>query len=118
MRKSFACALLGLTVCALGGCGGESASTTGTQAVDTDIAIVTTDLESLPMGSGQACITRLTKIVDVDYVREHEVDVEDENAANAAIASGIATVCAEGPPDQISHEAAHEVVHAVEDALG
>jgi hypothetical protein len=27
-------------------------------------------------------------------------------------------VCAEGPPDMIGHEAAHEVVHAVEAALG
>ena len=70
---------------ALVGCGGGSAS--GTQGVDTDISVVTTDLESLPMGSGQACITRLTKIVDVDYLREHP------------------------------HEAAHEVVHAVEDVL-
>jgi hypothetical protein len=102
MRKVFACALLGLAACALGGCGGGS---------------VTTDLESLPMGSGQACVARLTKIVDVDYVRAHEVDVEDENAANAAIAIGIAAVCAKGPPGQISHEAAHEVVHAVEDVL-
>jgi hypothetical protein len=118
MRKGLACALLGLAACALGGCGGESAPSTGTQAVDTDIAIVTTDLESLPMGSGQACIARLTRIVDADYVRAHEVDIEDENATNAAIATGIAAVCAEGPPDQISHEAAHEVVHAVEDALG
>jgi hypothetical protein len=118
MGKGFACALLGLAVCTLAGCGGESASTTGTQAVDTDIAIVTTDLESLPMGSGQACITRLTRIVDVDYVRAHEVEIEDENAANAAIATGIAAVCAEGPPDQISHEAAHEVVQAVKNVLG
>ena len=118
MRKVFACALLGLVACALAACGGDSASGTEAQAVDTDIAIVTTDLESLPMGSGQACVARLTKIVDVDYVRAHEVDVEDESAANAAIAIGIAAVCAKGPPDQISHEAAHEVVHAVEDDLG
>jgi ABC-type glycerol-3-phosphate transport system substrate-binding protein len=117
MRKVFACALLGLAACALAACGGDSASGTEAQAVDTDIAIVTTDLESLPMGSGQACIARLTKIVDVDYVRAHEVAVEDESAANAAIASAIVAVCAEGPPDQISHQAAHEVVHAVEDAL-
>ena len=70
------------------------------------------------MGSGQACVARLTKIVDVGYVRAHEVVVEDESAANAAIATGIAAVCAKGPPDQVSHEAAHEVVHAVEHALG
>ena len=118
MRKVFACVLLGLAACALAACGGESASGTQTQAVDTDIAIVTTDLESLPMGSGQACVARLTKIVDVGYVRAHEVVVEDESAANAAIATGIAAVCAKGPPDQVSHEAAHEVVHAVEHALG
>jgi hypothetical protein len=117
MRKVFVCAVLGLAPCALTGCGGDSASETQAQAVDTDIAIVTTDLESLPMGSGQACIARLTQIVDADYVRAHEVTVEDESAANAAIASAIVAVCAEGPPDQISHEAAHEVVHAVEDAL-
>jgi hypothetical protein len=70
------------------------------------------------MGSGQACITRLTRIVDVDYLREHDVDVENESAANAAITNAIAAVCAEGPPDMIGHEAAHEVVHAVEAALG
>ena len=70
------------------------------------------------MGSGQACIARLTKIVDVGYLREHDVMVEDENAANAAITNAIAVVSTEGSPDMIAHEAAHEVVHAVEHALG
>jgi hypothetical protein len=82
----------------LAGCGGDSVSGTPTQGVDTDISIVTTDLESLPMGSGQACITRLTRIVDVDYLREHDVEVDNESAANAAITNAIAAVCAEGPP--------------------
>jgi hypothetical protein len=50
------------------------------------------------MGSGQACITRLTRIVDVDYLREHDVEVDNESAANAAITNAIAAVCAEGPP--------------------
>jgi hypothetical protein len=116
VRKSIAVAFACLAAGALAGCGGGSAS--GTQGVDTDISVVTTDLESLPMGSGQACITRLTKIVNVDYLREHEVVVQDEAAANAAITSAIAATCAEGPADLGSHEAAHEVVHAVEDILG
>jgi hypothetical protein len=116
VRTGFAVALVGLAACALAGCGGSS-SGTQTQGVDTDISIVTTDLESLPMGSGQACVMRLTKIVDVDYLREHEVAVEDEAAATSAITNAIAVVCAEGPPDMFAHEAAHEVVHAVEDAL-
>jgi hypothetical protein len=80
VRKGLAVALVGLAACVLAGCGGSSASGTQTQGVDTDISVVTTDLESLPMGSGQVCITRLTKIVDVDYLREHEVAVEDEAA--------------------------------------
>jgi hypothetical protein len=102
----------------LAGCGGDSMSGTQTQGVDTDISIVTTDLESLPIGSGQVCSTRLKRIVDVDYLREHDVEVENESAASVAITNAIAAVCAEGPPDMIAHEAAHEVVHVVEDALG
>lgn len=55
--------------------------------------------------------------MDVDYLREHGVAVENEAVANAAITSAIAAICAEGPADLGSHEAAHEAVHAVEDVL-
>jgi hypothetical protein len=86
-------------------------------AVDTDISIQTTDVESLPVGTEAQCLERLTKVVDPDYLREHEVEVTDEQSAAFAIENAIADVCGRADPDSEMHEAAHEVVHEVEERL-
>jgi hypothetical protein len=86
-------------------------------AVDTDISIQTTDIESLSVGTEMQCVERLTKVVDADYLREHDVRVTDDASAAFAIENGIADVCEEADPDSEVHEAAHEVVHEVEERL-
>jgi hypothetical protein len=88
------------------------------RAADTDISIQTTDIESLSVGTEQQCVERLTKVVDVDYLREHDVVVEDEGSARFAIENAISDVCADADLEQEVHEAAHEVVHEVEERLG
>jgi hypothetical protein len=103
-------AFLALTLAA---CGENS-----TQAVDTDISIETTDLESVAMGEGQACVDRLSDLVNVEYLAEHDVTVADDAATAAAIKVGISEVCAQGPPDLTVHGAAHRVVHIVEEEVG
>jgi hypothetical protein len=85
---------------------------------DTDtITILQTDIEAQPMGEGQACVEKLTKLITVDYLTEHDVPVEDEASADIQIQNAIVNVCEVGPPDQIVHETAHEVVHSVEEEL-
>jgi hypothetical protein len=86
-------------------------------AADTDISVQTTDFESLPVGRQTQCIERLTKAVDTDYVREHDVEVTDETSAAFAIENAIVDVCGQVDPDSGVHEAAHEVVHEVEERL-
>jgi hypothetical protein len=86
-------------------------------AADTDITIQTTDIESLSLGSETQCVERLTAVVDADYLREHEVEVSDEASAAFAIENAIADVCGQADPDSEVHEAAHEVVHEVEERL-
>ena len=84
---------------------------------DTDISIQTTDIESLPVGSGAQCVERLTAVVDADYLREHELEVVDEASVAFAIENAIDDVCAQADPDSEVHEAAHGVVHEVEERL-
>ena len=97
-------------------CGGDS--TAGETVADTDtITILQTDIEAQPMGEGQACIEKLTKLVTVDYLADHDVPVEDEASAAIPLQNAIVNVCEVGPSDQIVHEAAHEIVHSVEDEL-
>jgi hypothetical protein len=102
-------------VVALSSCGGDSTAS-GTFA-DTDISIETTDIESLSVGTEQQCIERLTKVVDVKYLRQHELTFEDGPSVAFAIENAISEVCADIDSDEGVHEAAHEVVHMVEDAL-
>jgi hypothetical protein len=104
-----------LAVAALTSCGGDSTAS-GTVA-DTDISIETTDIESLSVGTEQRCIERLTRVVDVDYIREHEVRVDDESSAGFAIENAISEACADIDSETGVHEAAHEVVHVVEGKL-
>jgi hypothetical protein len=87
------------------------------RAADTDISIQTTDIESLSVGTETQCVERLTKVVDADYLREHDVEATDQASAAFAIENAIADVCAEAEPDSEVHEAAHEIVHAVEERL-
>lgn len=84
---------------------------------DTDISIQTTDIESLSVGTETQCVERLTKVVDADYLREHDVKVTDEASAAFAIENAIADVCEQAEPESEVHEAAHEVVHEVEERL-
>jgi sporulation protein YlmC with PRC-barrel domain len=93
-------------------CSGDSPAS-GTVA-DTDINIETTDIESLSVGSEQRCVERLTKVVDVDYIKEHDVKVDDESSAILAIENVISEVCAEIDSEKGVHAAAHDVVHMVE----
>jgi hypothetical protein len=86
-------------------------------AVDTDISIQTTDIESLPVGTNKQCIDRLTQVVDVAYLRAHEVIVDDPPSAEFAIENAISEVCANADPQTEVHEAAHEVIHEVVEAL-
>ena len=86
-------------------------------AADTDISIQTTDIESLSVGTGAQCMERLTSVVDRDYLREHEVEITDEASATFAIENAIADVCRQADPDSEVHEAAHAVVHEVEERL-
>jgi hypothetical protein len=87
------------------------------RAADTDISIQTTDIESLSVGAEAQCVERLTAVVDPDYLRKHEVEVTDEASATFAIENAIADVCGQADPDSEVHEAAHEVVHEVEERL-
>jgi hypothetical protein len=113
--RNVAVALLALALSlVMGGC---QTSPEEPDAVDTDISIHTTDIESLPVGTPQQCIERLIKVVDVDYLREHDVTVPDEASARVAIEHAIPEVCADAKPDEGVHQAAHEVVHIVEDTL-
>lgn len=104
-----------VAVVAVTSCGGGS--TAGGTVADTDISIETTDIESLPVGTEQQCIERLTKVVDVDYIKEHDVEVEDESSAIFAIENAISEVCADIDPEKGVHAAAHDVVHLVGDRL-
>ena len=85
--------------------------------MDTDISIQTTDIESPSVGTEEQRVERLTKVVDVDYLREHDVAVEDEASVVFAIENAISDVCADADPDDEVHAAAHEVVHEVEEPL-
>jgi hypothetical protein len=116
VKYAAAFAMLALVALFLTACGGDSTQAASTQAGDS-ITILQTDLEAQPMGEGQQCIDRLSKVVDTDYLVEHDVAVEDEGTAAFAIENAIVKVCDEGPPDQIVHASAHEVVHMVEDEL-
>jgi hypothetical protein len=109
------CSLLMVAVVALISCGGDS--TAGGTVADTDISIETTDIESLAVGSEQQCIERLTKVVDVGYIKEHDVKVDDESSATFAIENAISEVCAGIDSEKGVHAAAHDVVHMVEDKL-
>jgi sporulation protein YlmC with PRC-barrel domain len=104
-----------VAVVPLTSCGGESTAN-GTVA-DTDISIETTDIESLSVGTEQQCIERLTRVVDVDYIKEHDVEVDDESSATFAIENAISEVCADIDSEKRVHAAAHDVVHMVGDEL-
>ena len=95
-----------VAVVSLTSCGGDSPAS-GTVA-DTDISIETTDIESLFVGTEQQCIERLTRVVDVEYIKEHDVEVVD---------NAISEVCADIDSEKGVHAAAHDVVHMVEDKL-
>jgi hypothetical protein len=105
--------LLGLTI-AVCAC---QTSPEEQDAVDTDVSIQTTDIESLPVGTEAQCVERLTAVVDAGYLREHDVEVVDEASTTFAIENAIGDVCAQADPDSEVHEAAHEVVHEVEERL-
>jgi sporulation protein YlmC with PRC-barrel domain len=90
-----------VAVAVLTSCGGGS--TAGGTVADTDISIETTDIESLSVGTVQQCIDRLTKVVNVDYIKEHDA---------------ISEVCADIDSEKGVHAAAHDVVHLVGDKLG
>ena len=64
-------------------CNGDttSAPTMTTQATDTDISIETTDIEAMSIGTRQQCIERLAKVVNVAYLRAHDVTVDEETSA-------------------------------------
>jgi hypothetical protein len=100
---------------ALAACGRRTSE--GGTVVDTDISIETTDVESLSVGTEQQCIERLATVVDAAYLAEHEVQVEDEPSAAFAIENAIMDVCSSVDSDEKVHEAAHAVVHMVEDRL-
>jgi hypothetical protein len=104
-----------VAIVALTSCGGDS--TAGGTNADTDISIETTDIEAHSVGTEQQCIERLTKVVDVDYIKEHDVKVDDESSATFAIENAISEACADIDSETGVHEAAHEVVHVVEGKL-
>jgi hypothetical protein len=113
--RNVAVALLALALSlVMGGC---QTSPEEPAAADTDISIQTADIEALPVGTPQQCIERLIKVVDVDYLREHEFAVPEEASARVAIEHAIPEVCADAKPDEGVHEAAHEVIQVVEDTL-
>jgi sporulation protein YlmC with PRC-barrel domain len=105
-----------VAVVVLTSCGGGS--TAGGTVADTDISIETTDIESLSVGTEQQCIDRLTKVVNVDYIKEHDVKVDDESSAVFAIENAISEVCADIDSEKGVHAAAHDVVDMVGDKLG
>ena len=109
------CSLFMVAVVALTSCGGDS--TAGGTVADTDISIETTDIESLSVGTEQQCLERLTKVVDVDYIKEHDVNVDDASSAIFAIENAISEVCADIDSEKGVHAAAHDVVHMVGDKL-
>ena len=113
MKTAITAALLGLISLTFGACGGDSTQAGSTQPVDTGISIVTTDLESLPIGEGQQCVDLLSKIVDPDYIEEHGIEVKDRATAELAIENAITKVCDGGPPEQNAHEASHQVIDLV-----
>ena len=86
-------------------------------AADTDISIQTTDIESLSVGTETQCVERLAAVVDADYLRAHDAEVTDGASAAFAMENAIADVCGQADPDAEVHEAAHEVVHEVEERL-
>jgi hypothetical protein len=86
-------------------------------AADTAISIQTTDVESLSLGGEALCVERLTKVVDADYLRRHEIEIVDEGSATLAVEDAIEDVCARADAHETVHEAAHEVVHEVEERL-
>jgi hypothetical protein len=73
---------------ALTSCGGDSTAS-GTVADTDTITILQTDIEAQPMGEGQACIEKLTKLVTADYLAEHDLPVEDEASAAIPIQNAI-----------------------------
>lgn len=95
----------------------SACETSPQEAADTDISIQTTDIESLSVGTEMQCVERLTKVIDADYLREHDVKVTDEASAAFAIENAITDVCGQAGPDSEVHEAAHEVVREVEERL-
>jgi hypothetical protein len=105
-----------VAVVVLTSCGGGS--TAGGTVADTDISIETTDIETLSVGTEQQCIDRLTKVVNVDYIKEHDVKVDDESSVVFAIENAISEVCADIDSEKGVHAAAHDVVHMVGDKLG
>src|SRR6185295_13558606 len=117
MRKAAALrlAVVAFGVFGLSACGGDS--TTNATPADSDISVMTTDIESMHVGTEQQCIERLTQVVDVDYLREHDLRVTDEASVTLEIENAVREVCADIDPNEVVHPAAHEVVHMVEDAL-
>ena len=116
MVRTVLCGLPLLCALAVAACSGDSTAS-GTGADTDTVTVLQTDIEAQPMGEGQTCIEKLTKLVTVDYLVEHDLPVQDEASVAIPIQNAIVNVCGVGPPDQIVHEAAHEVVHAVEDEL-
>jgi len=104
-----------VAVVSLTSCGGDSPA--GGTVADTDISIETTDIESLFVGTEQQCVERLTQVVDLDYIKEHDVKVDDESSAILAIENAISEVCADIDSGKAVHAAAHDVVHRVGDKL-
>jgi ABC-type glycerol-3-phosphate transport system substrate-binding protein len=115
VARTVICSLLLVALVALTSCGGDSTAS-GTVA-DTDISIQTTDIESLSVGTEQQCIERLTRVVDVAYIKEHDVEVDDESSATFAVENAISEVCADIDSGKAVHAAAHDVVHRVGDKL-
>jgi hypothetical protein len=115
VARTVICSLLLVALVALTSCGGDSTAS-GTVA-DTDISIQTTDIESLSVGTEQQCIERLTRVVDVEYIKEHDVEVDDESSATFAVENAISEVCADIDSGKGVHAAAHDVVHRVGDKL-
>jgi len=109
LKRATIAAALGFFALTVGACAGNSP-----QAADTDITILTTDLEALPMGQGEQCIDRLSKVVGIGYLGEHGVTVKDEDAAMVAIGRAIPEVCEKGPADLSLHGGAHRVIAIVE----
>jgi hypothetical protein len=107
-----------LVALALSACGESSKGaanglpTTQTEATDPEHLLIA------PMGTGKECERRLTEIVDVEYLAEHDVTVPDDDETRTAIADGVVEICKEGPPEETVHEGSHRVVHFVEHQYG